>query len=253
MSNTPAQQFQAIFDAARAEPYVLGLFLGGSRGKGFENEFSDYDICLILQDATPEPVRERYWQWNSAAIDLWGYTLSEFPNQAAWDGPEAWDRYSYTHVTALIDKCDGQIQRLIDEKGTISTERRSAWIKGQLDAYINSLYRSLKCIRKGNLRGARLEAHESIGWLLDVLFGYEGRHRPYYGYLERELGKYPLTSIPLSSDALLAKIDAIAASADRATQQELLTMVDALLRPDGFGEVFDSWDADYQWMHSFKG
>jgi len=42
MSNTPAQQFQAIFDAARAEPYVLGLFLGGSRGKGFENECSDY-------------------------------------------------------------------------------------------------------------------------------------------------------------------------------------------------------------------
>jgi hypothetical protein len=88
--------------------------------------------------------------------------------------------------------------------------------------------------------------------LLDILFGYEGRHRPYYGYLERELRTYPLTRIPLSSDRLLAKIDVIAASADRATQQELLAMVDALLRPDGFGDVFDSWEAKYQWMQSFQ-
>jgi hypothetical protein len=92
-----------------------------------------------------------------------------------------------------------------------------------------------------------------IGYLLDVLFGYQGRHRPYYGYLERELRMYPLTCIPLNTDQLLAKIDAIAASADRAAQQELLATVDALLRPDGFGDVFDSWGADYRWMHDFKG
>jgi hypothetical protein len=252
MCNTPEQQFQAILDAARADPDVPGLFLGGSRAKGFEHEFSDYDICLILADDALESAHERYLQLNSALIDLWIYPFSQFRAESAWDGPEFWDRYNYAHVTALIDKCDGQIQRLIDQRGRIPAEQRTPWISGRLDGYINSLYRSLKCMYKGNLRGARLEAHDSIGYLLDVLFGYEGRHRPFYGYLERELRKYPLKNGLLSSDDLLAKIDAISASADRATQQELLAMVDTLLRPAGFGDVFDSWEADYQWMQSFQ-
>src|SRR5215212_2701745 len=60
MSNTPDQQFQHILDTARADPYVLGMCLGGSRGKGFEDEFSDYDICIIVADDTPRAIRERY-------------------------------------------------------------------------------------------------------------------------------------------------------------------------------------------------
>jgi hypothetical protein len=253
MSNSPEQQFQAILDDVRADPSVLGLFLGGSRAKGFGNEFSDYDICLIMADDAPVTTHERYLQLNSELIDLWIYPFSQFRNESAWDGPEFWDRYNYAHVTALIDKCDGQIQRLIDERGRIPEEQRISWISGRLGGYINSLYRSLRCMHKGNLRGARLEAHDSIGYLLDVLFGYEGRHRPFYGYLERELQKYPLKNGRLSSDDLLAKIDAISASADRATQQELLALVDMLLRPAGFGEVFDDWEEKYGWMQNFKG
>jgi hypothetical protein len=253
MSNIAEQQFQQILDDARADPYVLGMCLGGSRGKGFEDEFSDYDICIIMADDAPEPAHKRYLQLNSESIDLWIYPFSQFRDESAWDGPEFWDRYNYTHARALIDKCDGQIQQLIDERGRIPAEQRIPWIRSRLDAYINSLYRSLKCMHKGNLRAAQLEAHDSIGCLLDVLFGYEGRHRPFYGYLERELRTYPLRNVLLSSDDLLAKIDAITASADRATQQELLAMVDMLLRPAGFGDVIDDWAEKYEWMQSFKG
>jgi hypothetical protein len=252
MSNDPSEQFQRILENARADPYVLGLFLGGSRAKGFGQESSDYDICVIMADDAPEPAHERYLQLNSESIDLWIYPFSQFRKESAWDGPEFWDRYNYAHVTALIDKCGGDIQRLIDERGGIPAEQRNAWIGGRLGGYINSLYRSLQCIHKGNLRGARLEAHDSIGFLLDVLFGYENRHRPFYGYLERELRAYPLTSIPLSSDQLLTKIDAILIDASPTAQQELLAMVDRLLRPAGFGEVFDDWDEKYQWMQSFQ-
>jgi hypothetical protein len=253
MGDTPDQLFQHILETARADPYVIGMCLGGSRGKGFEDEFSDYDICIVVADDTPEPMHERYKRLDGGSIDLWTITLSEFRMAAAWGGPTHWNRYSYAHVNALIDKLGGEIQQLIDAKGNIPDQQREPLLRGVLDAYINSLYRSLKCIRKGNLRGAQLEAHDSISYLLDILFAYEKRHRPYYGYLERELCIYPLTCIPLTSDQLLAKIDAIAASADRATQQELLAMVDALLRPGGFGDVFDSWGADYGWMHDFKG
>ncbi|HEU5100718.1 MAG TPA: nucleotidyltransferase domain-containing protein [Roseiflexaceae bacterium] len=253
MSSDPSKQFQHILEAARADPHVLGLFLGGSRAKAFDHEFSDYDICVIMADDAPEPTHEHYLRLNSERFDVWIYPFSQFRNESAWDGPEFWDRYSYDHASALIDKCDGQIQRLIDQRGRIPAEQRDPWLRGCLDGYINSVYRSLKCLRKGNRLGARLEAAESITRLLDVLFAYEMRHRPFHGYLERELRKYPLGSLPISADELLAKIDAITASADRATQQELLAMADALLRPAGFGDVFDSWGENYPWMRSFKG
>lgn len=253
MTSDPDHHFQQILDDARADPYVLGLFLGGSRAKGFGDQLSDYDICMIVADDAPEPARERYLRLNAESIDLWTYSFSQFRDESAWEGPEFWDRYNYAHTRALIDKCDGQIQRLIDERGRIPAEQRVPWIRSRLDAYINSLYRSLKCMRKENMRGARLEANDSIGYLLDVLFGYEGRHRPFYGYLERELRKYPLAEIPLSGDQLLRKIDAITDTADLATQQELLAMVDVLLRPAGFGDMFDDWDKKYEWMQSFKG
>jgi hypothetical protein len=97
-------------------------------------------------------------------------------------------------------------------------------------------------------RGSRCDRY-----LLGALFAFEGRHQPVHSYLERELHKYPLTSIPLSGDQLLAKIAAISERADRVTQPELLAIVDQLLRPAGFGEVFDDWGAKYPWMQSVRG
>jgi hypothetical protein len=251
MAEAATDQFEQILRDARANTYVLGLFLGGSRGKGFDTMLSDYDICVVVADGTPEQVCERYLGLNSEEIDLWIYTFSQFRDEAgSWDG-EFWDRYSYTRVTALIDKCDGVIQQLIDEKGTIPQERRGAFVRGRLDGYINSTYRSLKCLCKHNALGARLEAHDAIGFLLDVLFAFEGRHRPFHGYLERELEHCPLQHTPLNGTKLLARISAVSEHADLEAQQELLAMVDALVRPEGFGDVFDDWGDKYSWMQSF--
>jgi hypothetical protein len=69
MDEDAAAQFQRILEQTGVDPHVLGLFLGGSRGKGFESESSDYDICIIVTDETPEQVREQYEQLNSETID----------------------------------------------------------------------------------------------------------------------------------------------------------------------------------------
>jgi nucleotidyltransferase-like protein len=253
MKADAAAQFQQIVQHTRADPHVVGVLLGGSRGKGFENESSDYDICVVVADDTPAQVRDQYEQLNSETIDIWTYSLSEIRAATAWGGPEHGDRYSYTHLTAVIDKLDGEFQRLVNAIGTIPEEQRISHIRGTLDGYINSVYRSMKCLRRRDMLGARLEAQVSIGFLLAVLFGREGRHQPFYSYLERELRKYPLTSIPLTADELLAKLAAISETAELTTQQELLAMVDTLLRPDGYSHVFDDWGAKYSWMQTFKG
>ena len=57
----------------------------------------------------------------------------------------------------------------------------------------------------------------------------------------------------MSRDQLLAKIAAVSEKAGLRTQQELLAMVDALLRPAGISDVFDDCGTKYPWMQSFTG
>ncbi|MDF3018318.1 MAG: hypothetical protein K0R44_3543 [Thermomicrobiales bacterium] len=207
-------RFQRLLREAQDDPQIIGLVLTGSRGKGFGSEVSDFDVLLVVQ-------------------------------------PLCNDRYSFANVSVLLDKT-GQVQRLVEEKGGIPDERRLPIVVTALDAYINSVYRSLKCLRNGNGLGARLEAADAIGHALTVVFALEGRHRPYYGYLARELEAHPLANFPLPADELLAMLSAILERADAGTQQRLLGIIDTLGRQAGCGEVFEEWESDYVWMQQYR-
>ena len=80
----------------------------------------------------------------------------------------------------------------------------------------------------------------------------ERHHRPYYGYLARELNARPLATFPLPADELLAMIDTILASADAPAQQRLLAIIDALGRQAGCDEAFDEWGDRYRWMQRYR-
>ncbi len=88
--------------------------------------------------------------------------------------------------------------------------------------------------------------------MLTVIFALEGRHRPYYGYLARELRACPLAAFPLSGDDLLAQIDTIADGGDLATQQGLLGTVERVCRAAGCDDVFAAWGVDYPWMKTYR-
>ena len=42
--------FNHLREEAENDPNVIGFFLGGSRGKGFVTEHSDYDVYIIVKD-----------------------------------------------------------------------------------------------------------------------------------------------------------------------------------------------------------
>jgi len=256
--DTRQDQFQRLLREAQDDPQIIGLVLTGSRGKGFGSETSDFDVLLVVQPEVLQAYRTKYYDdpsWQD--FDWWVTSLPELePVAAEWGEPLAWEilcneRYSFADVSVLLDKT-GQVQRLVEEKGAIPDERRLPIVFTALGAYTNSLYRSLKCLRNGNGLGARLEAADAIGHALTVIFALEGRHRPYYGYLARELEARPLTTFPLPADELLAMLSTILESADAGTQQRLLGIIDALGRQAGCGEVFDEWEADYGWMQQYR-
>ena len=75
----------------------------------------------------------------------------------------------------------------------------------RLDGWINFAYRALKSDRDGRALEARLDAAESVPWLLDVVFAIAGRVRPYNKYLPWELRTHPVDGWP--ADELLGLVE----------------------------------------------
>jgi hypothetical protein len=252
MSTIADKQFQELVAQAQADPAVIGLVLGGSRGKGFQTARSDYDLLLIVRDEAVARYRARYPQQRTAFGDLILLSPDAFAAYAAWGSATHWARYGLARAQVLIDR-DGTTGPFVAEKSRVPEEYRLPLVRGALGAYINSIYRSAKCWRAGNQLGARLEAADSLNHLLTILFGLEGRHQPYFGYLERELRAVPLRTCPLPADELLAAIDTILTRGTLSVQQQLLGKVEACCRAAGLGDVFDDhWADDYPWITSFQ-
>jgi hypothetical protein len=249
--STPAEVYEKIYNEAKEDPNIIGFFLGGSRGKGFQTKFSDYDTYIIVKDSVINQYKERYPFRKYPGIDLIVFSFSKFKKYADWGSTEAWDRYSFAYVKALIDK-NGKIQSILDEIAIVPKQNRSKFVAESLDAYINYLYRSLKCIRDGDIEAARLEAAFSIPGFLNVIFAiHEGRLRPYYKYLKWELNTFPLTKFPMDPKVIICMLMKILDSADPKTQQDLLKITEEVLRKEGFGHVFESWGDDFNWMKKF--
>ncbi len=93
-----------------------------------------------------------------------------------------------------------------------------------------------------------MEAAKSIYPLLDAIFALELRPRPFDGYLEKELKKYPLKKFAWKTEEFIGKILLIQATADLKTQQEILKNIEKLFRKEGYNKMFDGWCKDLGWM-----
>jgi len=61
MESKSSEKFNQLLERAKADNNIVGLFLVGSRGKGFENEHSDYDVKIITNDEITEAYKKN-WQ-----------------------------------------------------------------------------------------------------------------------------------------------------------------------------------------------
>lgn len=117
--------YEKILQDAREQEDVLGFILVGSRGKGFENEHSDYDAVIVVRDDSEDAFKNK---WEDAQdVDLSVYGLSAFKKYAGWESPEQWDRYNYAHIKIFIDKT-GELPKLCEEKGYIPQEKLAKFI-----------------------------------------------------------------------------------------------------------------------------
>jgi Nucleotidyltransferase domain len=250
---TPEHEgFEALLRQARTDPDVLGVVLTGSHAQGLATPWSDYDVRLILRDKAEDGTPTRYQEAAYPNVDLRVMSLRDFAAYAGWDTPFAWDRYSFAHAQVLADRT-GIVSVLVEEKGRIAAEHQFPYVRAALDAFINSVYRALKCTRKGNTLCARLEVSEAVQHGLSVIFAFESRIRPYPVALAHELRAYPLQTFPMTGDDLLHLIAAIVERGDVIALQHLFSGVLDQARSRGHGDVIDSWGNDIAWMQTTSG
>jgi hypothetical protein len=245
------KQFLELLKESKENPDIIGFFLGGSRGKGFENSHSDYDPYMIIKNKVAKKYQRKYEKIDFDEIDLVVLSLSEFRKEFEWESENSWNRYDFSHVKAIVAKSP-QVQKLINEKGSIPKAKLHHFIVYNIDAYVNGVFRSMKCFRNKNTVGARLEASTSIPYLLDLIFALHNRQKPFFGYLERELTAYPLKKLSWSGKVFQKMILEILKSADIKTQQKTLKAIEKICRKDGFGQVFDGWEGKDKWTMNYK-
>lgn len=230
--------FARLLADAQGAPEVLGLWLGGSRGKGRPTLLSDFDVGLVVADG-----RQGHWRARLAAagFDAQVFDHAGFAAYAAWGGPQAWDRYSFAHVRALIDRT-GDIQALIDAKGMIPPGEVAAFTDAALDRFVNQLYRACKCLRDGAPLAARLEAAQAPDAFLDALFALAGgRLRPYPKYLAWELAERPPAGAPWDAPRILSLLEAALGPSPIPPLQAMLAGLEPMARAAGHDAVLDAW------------
>lgn len=240
-----------LVEVAKNDPNIIGLFSTGALGKGMVTENSDYDATMVVKDEVKERYKSKYKGFGGTSCDLSIKTSEELKNAAAWGSSTMWDRYNYNHLKAEIDKT-GEIQKLIDEKVMIPSDKREEFVSGSLDNYINRVFRSVKCLRDGDIKASQFEAAESVPPLLDAVFGLEGRVRPFYKYLDWELDSFPLKKLPWLKEEFIVILLRIIQTGDLSTQQMVLQTIEKSFRKKGFIRVFDGWEEMLPWMETFR-
>jgi predicted nucleotidyltransferase len=239
--------YNKFLDFAKRSPYVIGIILAGSRGKGKVTKHSDYDIFVITKNKTPKSIKKQILHFKQNDFEIFIKPFSQFKKYAAWGGGWVWDRYNFTWLKANLDKT-GKIQKIINEKGVIPKIHIKPFIQSNLDHYINQVYRSIKCHRDGDLLASRLEANESISPLLNAVFALHGRLRPYYKYLLWELKKKPLNKLPISGKDFILLVKKIAETGDIKTQQKLLKTMGSTFTKNGH---YHSWAEKFDWLINY--
>ena len=169
---------------------LVAMVLSGSAGRGLATERSDVDIYVVLTDAG---MGHRVTA-HSEAVDEVPVSLSELDEVPAFGSAGWWFRWSFAWAPVLMDRSAGRVPVAIRRQATVdATEAESILVEhDRLDGWLNYAYRALKNDRDGRTLERRLDAAESVPWLLDVIFSLAGRVRPYQKYLPWELRTHPL-------------------------------------------------------------
>jgi hypothetical protein len=223
-----------------ADPDVIGILVTGSRGVGAVTAESDYDVIFVVSDQT----MDRYARENREPPR--GHTLDPAidPADIQWhECPRTLREYN----TFGVDLCrvvydrTGELTALAEELSRMPEQQARETAARSYDAYLNLVFRSLKCWRRGDELGARLLAAQSVDALMQTLFALERAWTPLSSRLYLHLDK--LNGQGWQLGELRAILLDLLTTSDPRRQQEYARRVETLMAERGYTRPDDAWNA----------
>lgn len=182
---------------------LLGLVLTGSAGRGLATSRSDLDVFVVLTD---EAASGRATD-HSPDVDEIPVSWSELTAPGEFGSEDWYARWAFAWAPVLLDRTSGSLAAAVLAQARVDdAEAERILIEhDRLDGWVNYAYRALKSDRDGRALERRLDAAESVPWLLDTIWSLAGRVRPYHKYLPWELRAHPLPGWP--ADVLLPLLE----------------------------------------------
>lgn len=240
--------YEELRASARADDDVVGLVLGGSRGKrALVGSRSDYDVYLVVRERADD-YRRRFPSRHGDPVEVFVLSVEEFRAHAALGSDLEWNRYTFARVEPELDKLGGEIAAITAEKGRLPRDAARRIAAEALDGYVNLLYRSASNLRAGLVLESHLDAAESIDPLVTAVFAMEERVRPYNKYLLWELEHHPLAGEGWDVRTLAPLLRGVLATGGLDEQRALFRKADARSRHYGLGEIVDGWEPDVAWL-----
>jgi hypothetical protein len=242
-ASQPDPVLQALIAEASADPDVIGLVLTGSRAIGAIGPDSDYDVVFVVTDeamarysATQAmPARGTTVTPPVSTKDMW----NEAPSTLHFDIVHPDMRPTWAEARILYDPT-GETERIFVPFRRMTAEQARTTVAARYDDYLNGFFRSLKCWRRGNELGARMEAAQTADILVNLLFALECRWRPYSSRLIFHL--HHLAGQGWGEGELQIFLLDLITTGDPTRQQILMRRVAPLLHERGFGPVYDAWE-----------
>lgn len=155
---------------------LLGLVLSGSAGRGMATVRSDLDVYVVLADTDAHGSETS----RSATLDETLVAISDLEQVAPFGTYGWWFRWSFAWAPMLFDRTEGRLASALRRQATVTTDEAESILVEyvRLDGWLNYAYRALKNDRDGRSLERRLDAAESMPWLLDVIFTLEGTGTP---------------------------------------------------------------------------
>lgn len=233
-----AGAYHRILAEASADRSVIGVVVVGPRAVGrLLHPASDVD-GFVVTTGSFEPWRTRHGD----PVELWPMTPDEFEVHGL-DADSAWNRPAFLQARVDLDRVGGGIGRAVVRKASLTADEARVTGAAALDAYVNSLYRSLRNLDGGRSLASELDAREAIGPALTAIFALEGRVRPFNKWLVDELQR-----APLRFGDPTAAIAAVGKHARPADQRALFRRIEAAARSVGHGPTIDAWEPDVPWL-----
>ncbi len=241
----------ALVAEARTDDGTVGLLLKGSYATGGADADPDWDLIWVLDDAVlarreadGDPLQKKREQ-DGVVVDVAFSSLARLQEAATTAG---WWRGGLAVTKLLLDKT-GEVAAVQRSLSRPDGDLATAQVREHFDSYLNGFYRSLKAWRRGDELAGRIEAAESVMYLVRTLFALERRWAPYPNRLRARLPE--LEAQGWRRGELQELLLELVRSGDPATQQRLEERVERLLRDRGFGDVADSWDGEIDRVRAF--